>query len=91
MPGAIPAQGDLMGEKEENHRRDQAPHTPTQGVVPPLDPAPHASLADTITVGLLFLIGQGSCRHWVWRLSSSFRSLYGCPYIGAHMERIITA
>ena len=60
MPGAIPAQGDLMGEKEENHRRDQAPHTPTQGVVPPLDPAPHASLTYTITVGLPSFLAQCS-------------------------------
>jgi hypothetical protein len=65
---AIRARRDLM-EVKENHRRDQAPHTPTQGVVPPLDPAPPASLTDTTTVGLLFLIGQGSCRHWAWLLS----------------------
>ena len=62
--GAIQAPGDLMEAKEENRRRDQALHTPTQAVVPPLDPAPHASLTDIITVGLLFLTAQGSCHHW---------------------------
>jgi hypothetical protein len=65
VQAVIQAQEDLMGAKEEIRRRDQARHTPTQGAVPPLDPAPHASLVDTIPAGLLFLIVQGSCRHWV--------------------------
>lgn len=60
VQGAIQAR---LGTKGENHRRDQAPHTPTQAVVPPLDPAPRASLTDTIMVGHLFLIAPGSCRH----------------------------
>lgn len=64
VQGAIQARRDLTGTKGENHRWDQAPHTPTQAVVPRLDPAPHASLTDTITVGLLFLIAQDSYRPW---------------------------
>jgi hypothetical protein len=58
-------EGDLTGTTVENHLRDQAPHTPTQGVVPLPDPALHASRMVTIMAGLLFLIAQGSCRQWV--------------------------